>query len=107
MAPTRDRAEREKEKRKRKPYQDTHAKFVVREETLAKRHQQLVEAVEYCKTNNCKGKKAKSSGLFPLVNDHRTLSLPTLSLPTLSLPTLSLPTLSLPTLSLCSRWYRF
>ena len=38
------------------------------------KQRQIEEAVKYCKENNCKGKKALSSGLFPLIKDHKTIT---------------------------------
>lgn len=78
MAPTnKQRSQREsplKKKKKRSPFQDTRAKFALREQALQKRHKQVLEAVDYCKKNNCKGKKALSSGLFPLIKDYRAIN---------------------------------
>ena len=59
--------------KKRLFYQDTKAKFVVREAVLSERQKQLLAAVEFCKTNNCKGQKAISSGICPLIKDRRTI----------------------------------
>lgn len=49
MAPTnKQRSQREsplKKKKKRSPYQDTRAKFALREQALQKRHKQVLDAV--------------------------------------------------------------
>ena len=45
-------------------YQDTKAKFIVRKERLQKTHEQLLAAVT----------KARSSGICPLIKDHRTIN---------------------------------
>ena len=37
------------------------------QEKIDSRREQLIAALEYCKENNCRGKKALSTGLFPLV----------------------------------------
>ena len=36
--------------------------------------EQIAAAVEYCEANNCRGKKALSTGKFPLVKDHKTIA---------------------------------
>ena len=36
--------------------------------------EQIAAAVEYCKANNCRGKKALSTGKFPLIKDHKTIT---------------------------------
>ena len=38
------------------------------------KQEQIVDAVEYCKLNKCRGKKALSTGKFPLVKDHKTIT---------------------------------
>ena len=38
------------------------------------REEQLKKAVLYCNENNCKGYAAITSGLFPLIKDHRTIN---------------------------------
>ena len=35
---------------------------------------QIEEAVQYCRDNNCRGKKALSTGRFPLIKDHKTIT---------------------------------
>lgn len=59
---------------KRKFLQDTKAKFIVRESHLNARREQLLAAVAFCRENSCKGKKAISSGICPLIKDHRTIN---------------------------------
>ena len=36
--------------------------------------EQIAAAVRYCEANNCRGKKALSTGKFPLVKDHKTIT---------------------------------
>ena len=35
---------------------------------------QIENAIMYCQENNCKGKKALSTGQFPLIKDHKTIT---------------------------------
>ena len=50
------------------------AKAVIQRNILDQKTEQIVAAVEYCKVNNCRGKKALSTGLFPLIKDHKTIT---------------------------------
>jgi hypothetical protein len=71
MAPTR---RKEPVQKKRRVLQDTQAKFKVREKFLQLRHQEIAEAVKYCQENNCKGKKALSTGKFTNIGDYRAIN---------------------------------
>ena len=64
MAPTKQKATEVAKKKKRNPYMDTRAKFIVREQQIKKRHKQMEE---FCKANNCRGKKAVVQALCNLL----------------------------------------
>ena len=53
---------------------DTKAKAIVRETHNRGREQQLEAAVQFCLKNNCRGQKAISQGLCPLIKDRRTIN---------------------------------
>ena len=61
-------------KKRRTTHQDSHAKFTVREKFLQTRHTEIAEAVKFCKENNCKGKKALSTGRFTHIGDYRAIN---------------------------------
>lgn len=50
------------------------AKAEVNRKNYNKKLKQIEDAVKYCKENNCKGKSALKTGLFPLIKDHKTIS---------------------------------
>ena len=38
------------------------------------KNKQIEDAVKFCQENKCKGKKALSTGNFPLIGDHKTIT---------------------------------
>ena len=50
------------------------AKAAIQRNILDQKMDQVAAAVEYCKVNNCRGKKALSTGLFPMIKDHKTIT---------------------------------
>ena len=50
------------------------AKSDVYQEFLASERTELTKAVKFCQDNNCRGNKALSPGLFPGIQDFRTMN---------------------------------
>ena len=53
---------------------NSKAKAEVNRKNYNEKLKQIEDAVKYCKENNCKGKSALKTGLFPLIKDHKTIS---------------------------------
>ena len=47
---------------------------LVAREKYNEKMKQIEDAVKYCKENNCRGKQALSTGRFPLIKDHKTIT---------------------------------